>query len=109
MGKREVKESPIQRGIDEEYAYEFDLTDKVPSGSQSNPVNAIYLQNSDNTFGNDLASTLLTGSATISANIFTTQTFVANQMTAGKRYKLEFGIDIDGSAWSWFMFIDAVD
>ena len=109
MGKREVKQSPVKRGIDEEYAYKFDLTGKVPSGTQSNAVNAIYLQNSDGTFGSDLSGSLLEGTATISSNIFTTQTFAKNQMTANKRYKLEFGIDIDGSAWSWFLFIDTVD
>lgn len=109
MSKREVKQSPVIRGIDEEYAYQFDLTGKVPSGTQSNAANAIYLQGSDGTYGSDLSGTLLAGTATISANVFTTQTFVANAMTAGKRYKLEFGIDIDGSAWSWYMFIDATD
>jgi len=110
MGKREVKQSPDTRGIDEEYAYKFDLTgNKVPSGTQANAVNAIYLQADDGSFGSDLSSTLLTGTATISSSIFTTQTFVANAMTAKSRYKLEFGIDIDGFAWSWFMFINAVD
>ena len=109
MGKREVKQSPVTRGIDEEYPYSFDLTGKVPSGTQATPVNAIYLQASDGTYGSDLAGTLLTGTATISSSIFTTQTFVANAMTAGATYKLEFGIDIDGSAWSWFLIIKPVD
>ncbi len=107
--KRQVKESPVERGIDEEYAYTFDLTDKVPSGTQATPINAIYLQGSDGTYGSNLAGSLLTGTATISSNVFTTQTFVADAMTADKRYKLEFGIDIDSSAWSWYLIIDTVD
>lgn len=109
MASRQVKQSPVSRGIDEEYAYSFDLTGKVPAGTQSAPVNAIYLQASDGTYGSDLSGSLLTGTATISSSVFTTQTFVANQMTAGATYKLEFGIDIDGSAWSWFLFINPVD
>jgi hypothetical protein len=109
MGKREVKQSPVKRGIDEEYAYKFDLTGKVWSGTQDSPVNAIYLQNEDGTFGSDLSATLLSGNPTIVDNVFTTSSFVANQMTAGKRYKLEFGIDIGGKAVSWYLFIDTVD
>ncbi len=109
MGERELKQSPKTRGIDEEYAYKFDTTGKVPSGTQANPANTIFLQASDGTYGSDLAGTLLAGTATISSSIFTTQTFVANAMTANKRYKMEFTIDIDGDAWSWFMYIDTVD
>ena len=109
MASRQVKQSPVTRGIDEEYGYKFDLTGKVPSGTQSNAVNAIYLQASDGSFGSDLAGSLLDGTAAISSSIFTTQTFVQNAMTKYKRYKLEFGIDIDGKAWSWFVYIDTVD
>ncbi len=108
MGKREVKQSPVKRGIDEEYAYKFDLTDKVPSGTQATPVNALYSIGSDGTL-TDITSTAMTGTATISSSIFTTQTFVADELADQARYKLEFGIDIDGAAWSWFMYIDAVD
>jgi len=102
MYKRRVLESPIERGITEEYPYKFTLTDKVPTGTYANAFNIIY-----NHLGVDVTSTVMTGSPSVSSTLFTTASFVASTMTAGKRYRLFFGFDIDGKQWDWNLYIDA--
>lgn len=104
-----VKQSPISRHVSEEYPYKFTLTDMFPSGTYANPINTIQLENSDGTFGSDLAGTLLDGSITISSGIFTSQSFVAGAATVGKRYKMTFSFDIDGKVWAFILFVDMVD
>ena len=104
----QVKQSPVTRHVGEEYSYNFTLTDKVPSGTYANAVNTIHLEQSNGTFGADLSGSLLSGSASISAGVFTSSKFVADAATAGKRYKMILSIDIDGDAWKWFLFIDMV-
>lgn len=104
-----VKQSPISRHVSEEYPYKFVLTNMFPSGTYANPTNIIQLENSDGTFGSNLASTLLDGTATISSGILTSQSFVADVATAGKRYKMTFSFDVDSKAWVFILFVDMVD
>lgn len=105
MGKREVKESPIERGINETYPFKYPLTDKVPSGTYANPSTTLY----DTTDNSDVTSSAMTGTDTIAAGVFTTKTFVADQLVAKRRYRLYHSFTIDGETWDFELFIDARD
>lgn len=106
MGKRQVKESPVTRGVDEEFAYKFTLTDKFPSGTYSNPANVLYSRAADGSF-TTVEGGVLNGIADITTGVFTTSKFTANTLTANTRYRLHCSMDIDGDLWSWDLFIDA--
>lgn len=105
MGKRTVKESPVARGVKETYAYQFILTDKVPSGTYTAAANSLYEQDAN---GEYLAavSDWNNGSPAVLASVFTTSKFSASILTAGKTYRLECSIAIDGDVWDWNLFIN---
>ena len=105
MGKREVKESPVERGVTEEYGYSFTLTNMVPSGTYTNAFNNLYSQAANGDY--DTAVTGWdSGSPSVSSTTFTTSAFVANELTPGSRYRLHWGFDIDGKQWDWNLYID---
>ena len=101
MGKRQVKESPVQRGIKETYPYTFTLTGLFPSGTYANATNALY----DST-GAAVAA-WNDGSPSVDATTFTTSAFNADVMTAGARYRLYMSMTIDTYVWDWELWIDA--
>ena len=103
MGKREVKESPIERGVDETFAYSFTLTGKVPSGTNASASETLY----DMTDDSDVTADAMTGSPSVDATTYTTADFVASQLVDGRRYRLNWGFTIDGKRWSWNLYIDA--
>lgn len=106
MGKREVKESPIERGIDETFPYSFTLTNKVPSGTNASPTEILYKQLTDDS-EEDVTAAAMTGSPSVSSTTYTTADFVAAQLENDQRYRLNWGFTIDGKRWSWNLFINA--
>lgn len=105
MNRRRVKESPIERGASEEYAYQFALTDKVPPGTYANAFNALYEKDASGDYV-IIVSGWGGASPTVTSDIFTTGLFVADVLVPEKRYRLHWGFDIDGSQWDWNLYID---
>lgn len=104
---REVKGSPVDRGIGEEYPYQFTLTDRIPSGTNANASETLYEINPDNDVETDVTATAMTGSPSVSSSAYTTADFVAAQLQDGYRYRLNWGFDIDGDRWDWNLYINA--
>ena len=101
MGKRTVKESPVERGVKETYPHSFTLTGVLPSGTYANATNALY--DADGA----AVSSWNSGSPSVNSTTFTTSAFVADAMTAGNRYRLYMSMTIDGSVYDWNLWIDA--
>ncbi len=100
-----MKESPVERSLSEEYAYQFTLTGKVPTGTYATAFNNLYEKDSDGAYLTAVSG-WNDGSPSVNGTTFTTSAFVANQLTAGKRYRLHWGFDIDSKQWDWNLFID---
>lgn len=106
MGKRDVKESPIERGVDETFPYSFPLTGKVPSGINAGASETLYKQ-LDNDAEENVTATAMAGTPTVSSTTYTTADFVAAKLENDQRYRLNWGFTIDGKRWSWNLFINA--
>ena len=100
--KREIKESPVRRGVGEEFAYSFSLT-PWPTGSYTNPAVEIFLTDTGVPTGTDLSGTLLTGAASVATSTFTTPKFVADAATVGELYRLFWTVDIDSDEWGGWL------
>ncbi len=111
MGKREVKESPVERGVKEEYSYSFpgenlDLSDVFPSGTYAGAANELYEKDVNGAYLTAVSG-WNSGSPSVSPTTFTTSEFNADVLEAGKRYRLECVMTIDGARWDWELYIDA--
>jgi hypothetical protein len=91
---REIKESPVEQGVNEQVSWILDTTNW--GGSPTSPTNA--LEQERTVGGNlDLSDTNLSGTATVSGNYISSETVSA--LTRGKYYRLEFlWTDPDGNA-----------
>jgi hypothetical protein len=107
MGNRQVLESPVERGVSEEYPYSFLLTGKFPSGTYDNPQNLLFERDVDGRDFTTAVAGVLDGSPEIADGIFTTSNFIADELTPGKRYRLQCIMDLDGKQWDWELYIDA--
>lgn len=107
MGSREVKESPVTRGVAETYNYTFTLTNLVPSGTYANAANALYSVDSNGRTYTTAVAGWEGAGVTVSATTFTTSTFAADVLTHGNRYRLNCSMTIDGDTWDWNLYIDA--
>lgn len=101
---RTVAESPIERGINEEYAYNFTLTGRLPDGTYSNATNALYEKDGNGEFVTAVTG-WNSGSPSVSTTTFTSSKFVAGVLAADTEYRLNCAIDIDGDAWDWNVMI----
>lgn len=93
---REIKESPLKQGTDEQIAYSLTTT---PWGSDpSSPSVAIYDES-----GTDLSLTNLSGSASVSGDVVTTPKVLG--LTAGVRYRLEIKFTSGGNIYEAYAYI----
>lgn len=106
MGERIVIESPVRRGIDEEFAYQFTLTGKLPAGTYANAANALFSADSTGAFVTAVTG-WNNGSPSVTSTTFTTSKFTGGVLSAGTRYMLRCNVDVDGDQWSWILFIEA--
>ena len=95
--QREIVESPLKRGVKEEYPYKFTLTGKVPSGTYSNAGAELY-EDDKTTAVSDWSA----GSASVSSTEYVTPDFVADVLEVGKQYHLSMWFDIDSDRWDWY-------
>lgn len=93
---REVNESPVYQGEEEEIRYEFDFT---RWGAPSNP--AVTLTNL--TTGADAAD-LLSGETSTNGNVVTAPT--VSGVSAGHRYRLECVATIGGNRLGMYLIIE---
>ena len=93
---REVSESPLTQGGDEQIAYSFDFT---AQGTPSAPAVTLY----DLTSAADVTATLLSGAASVNGNVVTAPT--VKGLTAGRTYKLTCLATVDGNKISYFCII----
>lgn len=101
-GIRRFVESPMHRGVGEEYPYSFDLS-KLPSGTYANAVCQVLTED-----GSDVTTSVLSTSvASVASTTFTTPAFTAGGMTAGNKYKLIWKVDIDSREWNGYGWINA--
>ena len=91
--KREVNESPLTQGTDESISYVIDFT---RWGTPSSPTVTLY----DETGAEDVSSTKLTGSASVSENEVTTP--AVHSLERGHMYRLSCAVTIDGNTMSAF-------
>jgi hypothetical protein len=89
---REVTESPMLQGGDEEIAYEFELS---AWGTPTSPSVKIYDLNDDN---KDVSVTCLSGSASVSGTKVTTPK--VHDLTAGGVYRMVCQVTISGNVMS---------
>ena len=85
---RKIVESPWTQGVDEEAAYTVDTS--TWGGSPS--AVSVVLKDSN---GDDVSSTNLSGSASVSGDIITTP--VVKSLTADSRYRLEVKFTSSGN------------
>ena len=82
---RRVKESPVDQGADESIAYEITVPTSWGTAALSSITNKLYEDpQGDNT---DKSATMLSGSASSSGQVITTQSVTG--LTSGKVYRLE--------------------
>lgn len=92
---RDVTESPVNQGIDEEIAYRFDWS---AVGTPTSP--SVKLYDEDYT---DVSSTKLSGSPGVVGDVVTTP--VVKSLAAGTRYRLECKVTISGNVLEAFCVI----
>lgn len=95
---REVTESPLAQGIDEEIAYRFNWT---AIGTPTSPTVKLY----DVTLEvyTDVSSTKLVGSPSVAGDYVTTP--VVKTLESGKRYRLECKVTVNGNLLEAYCFI----
>ena len=98
---REVKESPLRQGTDEEIAYIFDFTEL---GTPSTDVSSTdSFQVYDMTNEADVTDTVLSGSGSVSTYYVTTP--LVTSLTAGVDYKLTSKVEISSNTISAYAII----
>jgi hypothetical protein len=99
---REVIESPLQQGADEEIAYQLTMT---PWGSSPTNVSVKAYDITGGVYA-DVTSTVLTGNPTVSGDVITLP--VLASLTAGKRYRIEVKFDsADGHTLEAYAIVEA--
>ena len=95
---REITESPLWQGVDEEVAYTLTTT---PWGSS--PSNeSVKLYSFDGSTFTDVTSTNLSGSASVSGDVITTPRVIS--LEADTKYRLEIKFTSGGNVyetWAW--------
>jgi hypothetical protein len=94
--KREVQESPLTQGVDEQIAYSFDF---AAVGTPVSPTVAIMVVGTTT----DLASTLISGAASVVGN--TVLTGKVQSLTAGVVYRLECKATVSGNLLERYLII----
>lgn len=88
MTTREVKESPVYQGEDEEISYTFDFT--TWGSTPTSPT--VVLKGPG---GVDLSSTHLSGTASVDGNVVTTPKVI--DLVRDRKYRLECKVTISGN------------
>ena len=83
--RRQWKQSPFYQGVDEQVSYLITVPTSWGTADFSNLANTLY-EDPDGT-NLDVSSTKLTGSASASSNVITTQRVTG--LTDGTKYRLE--------------------
>lgn len=98
---REVKESPLLQGADEQIAYQLTTT---PWGSTPSGVAVTCF---DITTGarTDVSSTNLSGSATVLGDVITCP--ILKSLTAGNTYRVEVKFTSGGNVWEAYFIVQA--
>lgn len=99
--ERLLRGSPFPRGLTETKPYRVNVAE-WGAGTYSSPLVKIYDE-----AGEDVSSTVLTGSASFSSSYLTTPDFLASAMTAGKTYKLVVSWQLEGKTVSAYGLIEA--
>ena len=100
MNSREVRESPITQGKDEQVAYTLTTT---PWGSTPTSI-AVTIANSA---GTDTSSTNLSGSASAVGDVITTPKVIS--LTSGEVYRMEIKFTCSGNIFEPYVIIYAQD
>lgn len=98
---REVKESPLKQGVDEQIAYTLTTT---PWGSTPTAVAVAAYDITDGT-RTLVTSTVLSGSASVSGNVITTP--VVKSLTAGYVYRIEIKFTSSGNIFEAYLILNA--
>ena len=96
MITRQIKESPLAQGEDEQIAYSLTTT---PWGSTPSSVSVVIKSLPDLT---DTSATNLSGSASVDGDVITTPKVIS--LVAGTQYRLEIKFTCSGNifeAWSY--------
>jgi len=98
---REVKESPLLQGADEQIAYQLTTT---PWGSTPTSVDVKCY---DITTGarTDVTSTNMTGTASVAGDVITCPKLTA--LTAGSTYRVEVKFTSGGNVWEAYFIVKA--
>ena len=97
---REVKESPLLQGTDEQIAYKLTTT---PWGSS--PGSVAVTAWDITTTRTEVTSTVLSGSASTSGDVITTP--VVKSLTAGNVYRVECKFTCSGNIFEAYFIINA--
>lgn len=95
---REVREGTQPQGIDERIAYRLDVTNWGDA-----PASVVVVVK--DRAGTDVTSTVMTGSASVEANIITLP--VLHSLTAGVLYRVEVKFTIEGNQLEAYFFVKA--
>lgn len=98
---REVKESPLRQGADEQIAYTLTTT---PWGSTPSAV-AVAAYDITTNARTDVTTTVLSGSASVASDIITTP--VVKSLTAGSVYRVEVKFTCSGNIFEAFFIVNA--
>lgn len=96
-GEREFAESPVTRAPDETFPYSFDVSTWLSGSTYSNAAATLYDSAGATVPG------ALSGSASFSGSTLTTPDFAADEMTAGRRYRLHVSWQVDGKTLSAYL------
>ena len=97
---REVKESPLYQGADEQIVYTLTTT---PWGSTPTSTSMVVKDMSADLA--DVSATVTTGSMSTSGDVVTLSTI--KSLTAGSRYRVEVKFTAGGSIWEPYFIIEA--
>lgn len=98
---REVIESPLLQGTDEQIAYQLTTT---PWGGTPTSV-AVTCYDITTGTRTDVSSTNLTGSATVAGDVITCP--ILKSLTAGSTYRLEIKFTSGGNIWEAYAAVRA--
>lgn len=81
--KREIRESPIEQGTDEDISYQLDTS---PWGGSPTSVEVVVYEVDGNTF-TDVTATVCTGAASVNGDMIILPSI--SNLEAGKTYRVE--------------------
>jgi hypothetical protein len=100
MSIREVKESPLEQGVDEEIQYQLTTT---PWGSSPTSVSVVVKDDSD---GADITATVMpVNSPSVAGDVITLSPL--KSLTAGDNYRVEIKFTAGGNVWETYLLIKA--